>query len=111
MALPELRGIARLLNDPRTGTTKTGNPWTSCVVKFQEWHKGDNGWTEGGGVVASLIAFGDVADEVARFARGTEIELRGPASLGEWQGKPQLKITVQACRVPVKTDQTNKAAA
>jgi single-stranded DNA-binding protein len=111
MALPELRGIGRLLTDPRTGTSQNGNPWTSVLVKFAQWRKTDDGWQEGDGQVASCIAFGDVAAEVARFAKGDEIELRGPAHVEMYQDKPQLKVTVVACRVPVKTDRTNKAAA
>lgn len=102
MALPELRGIARLLTEPRTGVGSTGKPWTSALIKFPQWRKTDDGWKEGDGVVASIIGFEDVADQLAGYAKGDEIEVRGTVTLGEWQGKPQLKLTVEACRRPVK---------
>lgn len=102
MALPELRGTARLLTDPRTGVSKNDKPWTSALLKFPQWRKTDDGWEEGDGVVASAIAFEDVAEQLAGYAKGDEIELRGPASLEEWQGKTRLKLTIEACRRPVK---------
>lgn len=112
MSLPDMRGTGRLLTDPRTGTTKTDKPWTSALVKFQSWRKGDDGWEEGDSQVASCIAYEDVASALAGFAKGDDIELRGPFKVEEWQGKPQLKVTVVACRVPVKTERrTDKAAA
>jgi single-stranded DNA-binding protein len=102
MALPELRGIARLLSDPRTGIGKTGKPWTSALLKFTQWRKTDDGWEECDGVVASAIAFEDVAGQVADYRKGDDIEVRGPITLEEWNGKPQLKLTVAACRHPIK---------
>lgn len=102
MALPELRGIARLLTEPKSGTGKTGKAWASALIKFPQWRKTDDGWEEGDGVVASAIGFEDVAEQIAGYAKGDEIELRGPASLEEWQGKTRLKVTVEACRRPVK---------
>ncbi len=102
MALPQLRGTARLLSDPRTGESRNGKPWTSLLVKFQAWRKTDDGWEEGDSQVASCIGFDGVAEDMAGFAKGDDIELRGPAHVEMYQDKPQLKVTVVACRVPVK---------
>lgn len=103
MSLPELRGIGRLLADPRTGIGKNGKPWTSVLVKFTQWRKTDVGWEEGDSQVASCIAFeDDPAALLAGFAKGDDVELRGPARVEMWQDKPQLKVTVVACRVPLK---------
>lgn len=104
MSLPELRGIGRLLNDPRTGIGKNGKPWTSVLVKFTQWKKTDDGkWEEGDSQVASCIAFDDgVVEMLAGFVKGDDIELRGPARVEMWNDKPQLKVTVVACRAPVK---------
>jgi single-stranded DNA-binding protein len=106
MSLPELRGIGRLLSDPRTGTTKAGKPYTSALIKFTQWHKTDAGWEEGDSQVASCIAFDeDAAATLAGFAKNDDVELRGPAKVEMWNDKPQLKITVVACRAPVKDKQ------
>jgi single-stranded DNA-binding protein len=102
MSLPTIHGTGTLLTDPKTGPTRTGGTWTNAVVRFQAWKKTDAGWEEGDTVVASCIAFGDAATVLATFGKGDSVEVRGTCGLGEWNGKPQLKLTVAACRAPVK---------
>lgn len=103
MSLPEIRGVVLLTTDPRTGTTKTGDPYTSAIGKFQTWRLVDSKWEETDSVTASLIAFKDAAGPLAEFHKGDRVELRGPGAPAIWKDQPQLKITVVACRVPVKT--------
>lgn len=105
MSLPELRGTGKLLADPRTGMTRTDKPWTSALIKFQAWKKTDAGWEEGDSIVASCMAFDEPAGILAGFTKGDSVELRGPANLEEWNGQTRLKITVAACRAPVKDKQ------
>ncbi len=102
MSLPTLRGTARLLTDPRTGDTKTGGRWTSALVKFPQWRKTDDGWQEGDGAVASIIGFDERADVLAAFAKGDEIDLYGTCVPDVYQGKPQLKVTLDGIRRHVK---------
>jgi hypothetical protein len=52
MALPELRGTGRLITDPRHGTTKTDQPYTSALDQVLHLAKVD-GWEEGEGTLAS----------------------------------------------------------
>lgn len=108
MSLPNLHGTGRLISDPKTGTSRNGQDWTSAVVKFQAWRKGDNGWEEGDHAIAACIAFGDTAATLARFSKGDEVELRGPASLALYDGKPQLRVTID---VLPAADQAAQAAA
>lgn len=103
MSLPEIRGVVLLTTHPHTGEAKTGDPYTSAFGKFQTWRRVDGEWQEGDSYGASLIAFGDAAAPLAAFKKGDKVELRGPASLGIWKDQPQFKVTVVACRVPVKT--------
>lgn len=94
MALPELRGEGRLLTDPRHGTTKTDKPWCSALVKFPAWRKVDDEWIEDDADVASVMAFDDNAQLLARFAKGDEVGVHGKARLAEWNGKPQFAVTL-----------------
>lgn len=103
MSLPTITGTAKLLTEPRTGVGKNDVPWTSVLAKFAQWRKTDDGWEEGDGQIVSAIAFGDVAADVARFAKGDDIEFRGPGRVEMYQDKPRLNVTIVACRVPVKT--------
>jgi hypothetical protein len=112
VSLPTLHGTGKLLTDPKQGTSHDGSPWCSVILKFQTWRKGDDGWVEGDGAVASLIAFKETAAKLARFAKGDEVEFKGTASVGIWKDQPQFKVTVTACRVPVKAPtQRQKVAA
>jgi hypothetical protein len=111
VSLPTLHGTGKLLTDPKQGASQDGSPWCSAVLKFQTWRKGDDGWTEGDGVVASIIAFKDVAPALAGFAKGDEVEIKGTGGVGMWKDQPQLKVTVTACRVPVKVARDSVRAA
>lgn len=101
MALPEIRGVARLLTQPTPRTTTTGKPWTSALAKFETWTKGDDGkWAETEGVVASLAAFDDAAEPLAGYAKGDKVAVHGTARPAVWQDKPQLKVSVIRCWTP-----------
>ncbi len=103
MSLPTLHGTGTLISDPKTGPTKTGGTWTSVVVRFQQRRKtADSGWVDGHAEVASCIAFDEVAAILAGFGKGDSVELKGTVGAGLWGDKPQLKVTVTACRKPVR---------
>ncbi len=102
MSLPTLTGTAKLLTDPRKALTKTGKPMATVVLKFQSWRKVDGKWEEGESVVAAAIAFEDVARELVQFGKGDDVDIAGTATLGMWQDKPQLKLTVTTCTAAVR---------
>jgi single-stranded DNA-binding protein len=110
MALPELRGTGRLLTNPRHGTAKTGDPWTSALIKFSTWRKTDNGWEEGEGTVASVIAFGDTAGPLLGYAKGDQIGVQGAVKAAAWNESPQLAITLTSCRTPERQTKKTPAA-
>ncbi len=97
MSLPTLTGTAKLLTDPRKALTKTGKPMATVVLKFAAWRKVDGKWEEGDSVVAAAIAFEDTARELVAFAKGDDVDITGTCTLGMWQDKPQLRLTVTAC--------------
>lgn len=109
MALPTLRGTARLLADPRTGDTKVGGRWASALVKFPQWKKTDDGWQEGDGAVASIIGFDERADVLATFVKGDEIDLYGSCQPDVYRDKPQLKVTLDGIRRHVKPPRETSA--
>ncbi len=111
MSLPTLHGTVLLTTDPRTGETRSGDPYTSALGRFQTWRKTDAGWEEGDSHAANLIAFGDAARDLAAFAKGDRVELKGTVTPAVWKDTPQLKVTVTACRVPVKQTRQLEAAA
>ncbi len=102
MALPELRGTGRLLTDPRTGVGKNDKPWCSALVKFPQWKKTDNGWEEGDGTVASVMAFEDLATDLAAFKKGDDIGIHGLAKATVWKDKPQIELRATQCWKPEK---------
>jgi single-stranded DNA-binding protein len=110
MALPELRGTGRLLTDPRTGIGKNEKPWTSALIKFPTWKKTDDGWEEGEGTVASVIAFEDTACVLARYAKGDTVGVHGTAKAAVWKDKPQLAVTVTQCWMPEKKPAERQSA-
>lgn len=97
MALPELRGTGRLLTDPRTGVGKNDKPWTSALIKFPTWRKTDNGWEEGDGTVASVIAFDDLATAFAGYRKGDQVGVHGTVKAAVYNDKPQLAVTASQC--------------
>lgn len=103
MALPELRGTGRLLTAPRTGTTSTGTPYASTLVKFPQWRKADGEWEEGEGAVASVIAYDDNAALLAAYAKGDDVGVHGSCKPAIYKDKPQLAVTATQIWTPEKT--------
>lgn len=111
MALPELRGTGRLLTDPRIGTGKNDKPWCSALVKFPTWKKTDAGWEEGEGTVASVVAFDDMATQLATYAKGDPIGVHGSTKAAVWKDKPQLAVTLTQCWTPENAGKMKTATA
>lgn len=111
MSLPNLRGTARLLSDPRTGDTRTGGRWASALAKFPQWRKTDDGWEEQDGAVASCVGFNDVAELLAGFATGDEVDLYGTCTAEVYRDKPQLKVTLGGLRRHVKEPRPSRGEA
>ncbi len=105
MSLPQLTGTARLLTDPRKALTKTGKPMATVLLKFVGYRKVEGKWTEGDTVVASAIAFEDVARALVGFAKGDDVDVTGTATLGMWQDKPQLSLAVKTIAAHVRQKQ------
>lgn len=74
----------KLTKDPKTGTGKTGSPWTSATVRvpIQPAAEGANDC-----VFASCIAFGDEAAKLALLGAGDAVSITGTARLSTWTGK------------------------
>lgn len=96
MSLPRITGTARLLTDPKKALTKTGNPMATALLKFQGWRKTDGKWVEGDHVVASAIAFEDVARALVEHAKGDEVTVEGVATLTVWKDEPRLNLTLNS---------------
>lgn len=97
MSLPRVTGTARLLTEPTRKATKDGKPMSNVLLKFVGWRKGpDDKWTEGDSVVASAIAFEDVARDLVAFARGDDVQVEGVATLSTWKGEPRLSLSLKA---------------
>ncbi|MGI5179554.1 hypothetical protein ACQEVZ_24805 [Dactylosporangium sp. CA-152071] len=103
MSLPTITGTGQLLGDPKTGPTRTGGTWTNCVVKFQAWRKGVDGWEEGDAVVAAVITFDDEAGRIlSGLGKGDSITVTGTATVGLWKDTAQLRITADTIALPVR---------
>lgn len=97
MSLPRVTGTARLLTDPKKALTKTDKPMATVLLKFQGWRKGADGkWEEGDNVVASAIAFEDVARDLVGFSKGDEVTVEGVATLTVWKEEPRLNLSLSA---------------
>jgi single-stranded DNA-binding protein len=110
MALPEIRGTARLLADPRKGLTKTDKRWASVLVKFPTFRKTDNGWDETDGVVAKVSAFDDLATALAGHTKGDEIGVHGTVKASVWNDKPQLDVNASQIWAPERRAKTKAPA-
>lgn len=97
MSLPTLTGTAKLITDPRKQLTKTDQPMATAILKFSAWRKVDGKWEEGEGVIAAAIAFEDVARSLASFVKGNDVTVAGTVTLGMWQDKPQVRLTLTSC--------------
>lgn len=101
MTLPELRGQGRALTDPRSGTTGSGTPWCSLLLKFPSWKKTDDGWKEQpDSPVASVVAYDDLAAQLAKYAKGDDLGVLGTTKLSVWKDKPQFSITASQLWTP-----------
>lgn len=106
MALPEIRGDAKLITDPRSGIAKTGTAWSNAMVRFVGFRKDGDDWVEDSSFIAALAAFGDEAAQLAEFAKGDGVHVEGRLrSLRLWQPqrgepRPELEITVRSVTRP-----------
>jgi hypothetical protein len=98
MSLPKVTGTARLLTEPTRKATKDNKPMSTALIKFTGWRKDPAGkWVEGDSVVASAIAFEDVARDLAGFTRGDNVEVDGTVTgLQVWKDEPRLNVTVKS---------------
>lgn len=96
MSLPRVTGTARLLTEPTRKLTKTDKPMSTALFKFVGWRKDGEKWVEGDSVVASAIAFEDVARDLVRFAKGDDVQVEGVATVGVWKDQPRLNLTLKA---------------
>ncbi len=111
MSLPRLAGTAKLLTDPTRKVTKTNKPMSTVLLKFTGWTKGDDGkWVEGDSVVASAIAFEDVARALAGFAKGDDIQAEGVFTLTVWKDQPRLNLTLKTVAAVEKRQREAVAA-
>ncbi len=111
MSLPKVTGTARLLTEPTRKTTKTNKPMSTALLKFVGWRKDGDKWVEGDTVVASAIAFEDVAMLLAGFAKGDDIQVEGVATVGVWKDQPRLNLTLKAVAAVEKRQQAEAVAA
>lgn len=111
MSLPELRGTGRMITDPRTGTAKTGAPWCSALIKFPVWKKTDDGkWEEQPDApVASVIAYDDLAGQLAGYSKGDAVGVHGTTKLAIWKDRPQFAVTATQVWTPEKTDRGSRS--
>lgn len=111
VSLPTLTGTARLLTDPKRALTKDRKPMATALLKFQGWRKVDGKWVEGDHVVASAIAFEDVARDLAQHGKGDEIEVAGVATLTVWNEQPRLNLSLKAVAAVEKRQRNPEAVA
>lgn len=111
MSLPRVTGTAKLLTDPKKALTKGGKPMATVLLKFAAWRKVDDKWVEGDSVVASAIAFEDVARTLAGFAKGDDVAVEGVATLAAWKEQPRLNLTLTAVAVPERRSAAQAVAA
>lgn len=98
MSLPKVTGTARLLTEPTRKTTKDNKPMSTALIKFIGWRKDPSGkWVEGDSVIASAIAFEDVARDLVAFTKGDNVEVDGTVTgLQVWKDQPRLNVTLKA---------------
>jgi single-strand DNA-binding protein len=81
----------KLFRDPKPGRTKTDKPMCSALVRVP---MGEDS------VIASVIAFEDVAERLARLRAGDAVSITGSARLNVWQRdgetRPGLDVTASA---------------
>jgi hypothetical protein len=101
VSLPTISGTGRLITDPKRGVTSANNPWCNCVVRLVGYKKTDTGaWEEDTSYAATIAAFGDVARQLATFAKGDEIQFTGKLKdLSVWtpaRGEPRAQLSIKA---------------
>ncbi len=73
-----------LIRPPKTGTTATGTTWANTTLRCS------TGTDKDGAALAAfvnVVAFGTIADELARLAQGDAVSVQGPLKQSEYTAK------------------------
>lgn len=73
-----------LIRDPKSGTSASGTRWANSTIRVP---CGTNRDGEAETAFLSVIAFGDVADRLARLGHGDAVSVQGPMRQTEYQAK------------------------
>jgi single-strand DNA-binding protein len=76
--------IGRLARDPQTRETKAGAPMASAFVFATGTNDAAEG-IEGRDVSLGVVAFGTLAEELARYRKGETVRLGGTVTLRAWK--------------------------
>jgi single-strand DNA-binding protein len=60
--------------------------------KNEEWVKRPASWHR-------LVAFGDIAEELAKYAKGNKLEIEGKITYRQWENKDGNKMTLTEIQV------------
>jgi single-stranded DNA-binding protein len=71
--------LGTLISDPVRRTTKTGNPFGTGTLRVAT--------EDGESVLASIAAFGDMAQPLLAHHQGSTLSVAGKARLTSWTGK------------------------
>jgi single-strand DNA-binding protein len=77
----EILTSGKLVRDPQTRTGKSGNPFTTALLRVP------TGGKEGEAVIVNVIAFGEASDRLGRLGSGDAVSIAGSATLSEWADK------------------------
>lgn len=90
----------RLIRDPQTRQGKSGQNFTTALVRVPAGHGEDH-------VVASVIAFQGEGEKLARLRAGDSVSVAGSAKLTVWQkegeARPGLDVTASGILSPYET--------
>ena len=90
-----------LVRDPKSGTAASGTKWANTTIRA---NVGQNREGEAEAAFITIVCFGDVADRLARLAKGDAISVQGPLKPTEYQKDGEtrhgLEIIAQALLSP-----------
>lgn len=90
-----------IIRDPKSGTSASGTRWANSTIRVP---CGTNREGEAETAFVSVIAFGDVADQLARLGKGDAIAVQGPMKPTTYdkdgEERHGLEIIAQAVLTP-----------
>ncbi|MGA2160097.1 MAG: single-stranded DNA-binding protein [Dehalococcoidia bacterium] len=95
----QVKLIGRLGADPDVKYLPDGKMVVNVNLATSNDYKKNEEWVKRPASWHRLVAFGDIAEELAKYAKGNKLEIEGKITYRQWENKDGNKMTLTEIQV------------